>query len=239
MKLLPKPLLELENKIGYGFENTELIKTAMTHSSYSNEHRSKEPACRCNERLEFLGDSVLSIITSEYLFEKFRDRDEGDLTKMRAEVVCERALAGFARKIDLGDYLLLGVGEDKNGGRDNKSLLSDAFEALLAAMYIDAGENGHETVKKFLLPFISVEIDRLLEHGQGKDYKTLLQQFLQQDGAANLTYVPVAEKGPDHAKTFTVEARMGSNIIGRGSGKTKKDAEQNAAMEALKLFGEI
>ena len=239
MNLLPKPLSELEGKVGYSFKNIKLLKTAMTHSSYSNEHRAKEPDSRCNERLEFLGDSVLSIITSEYLFEKFRDRDEGDLTKMRAEVVCERALAGFARKIGLGDYLLLGVGEDKNGGRNNKSLLSDAFEALLAAIYLDAGENGDERVREFLLPFISKELDALLKKGQGKDYKTLLQQFLQQDGASNLTYVAVSEKGPDHAKTFEVEARMGSNIIGRGSGRTKKDAEQNAAREALSLFGEI
>ncbi len=239
MNSLPRPLSELEATVGYKFKNEELLRTAMTHSSYRNEHRTKEPNCRCNERLEFLGDSVLSIITSEYLFAKFRDRDEGDLTKMRAEVVCERALAGFANQIRLNDYLLLGVGEEKNGGRNNKSMLSDAFEALLAAMYLDADETGHETVQKFLLPFISVEIDRLLEHGQGKDYKTLLQQFLQQDGVANLTYVPISEEGPDHAKTFTVEARMGSNIIGHGKGKTKKDAEQNAAMEALKLFGEI
>ena len=239
MNLLPKPHDELEAKINYQFKNRSLLKTAMTHSSYSNEHKAKDPACRCNERLEFLGDSVLSIITSEYLFEKFRDRDEGDLTKMRAEVVCERALAGFARKIGLGDYLHLGVGEDKNGGRDNKSLLSDAFEALLAAIYLDAGEAGHDTVRDFLIPYVSVELERLLEKGQGKDYKTLLQQFLQQDGAANLSYVPISESGPDHAKTFEVEARMGSNIIGHGKGRTKKDAEQNAAKEALALFGEI
>ena len=239
MNLLPKPLSELESKINYKFKDIGLLQTAMTHSSYSNEHKAKDPGCRCNERLEFLGDSVLSIITSEYLFAKFRDRDEGDLTKMRAEVVCERALAGFARNIGLGGYLLLGVGEDKNGGRDNKSLLSDAFEALLAAVYLDAGEAGHDTVRDFLIPFISEELTRLLEKGQGKDYKTLLQQFLQQDGAANLTYVPISETGPDHAKIFEVEARMGSNIIGHGKGKTKKDAEQNAAKEALALFGEI
>ncbi len=239
MNTLPKALSGLEATIDYKFNNIVLLRTAMTHSSYRNEHRIKEPNCRCNERLEFLGDSVLSIITSEYLFGKFSDRDEGDLTKMRAEVVCERALAGFARKIGLNDYLLLGVGEEKNGGRNNKSMLSDAFEALLAAMYIDAGEAGHDTVKKFLLPFISVELERLLEHGQGKDYKTLLQQFLQQDGAANLSYVLISEEGPDHAKIFSVEARMGSNIIGHGRGKTKKDAEQHAAQEALKLFGEI
>ncbi|MBE6599929.1 MAG: ribonuclease III [Ruminococcaceae bacterium] len=237
MNALPKALSGLEAAIDYKFKNIGLLRTAMTHSSYKNEHRIKEPDCRCNERLEFLGDSVLSIITSEYLFAKFRDRDEGDLTKMRAEVVCERALAGFANQIRLNDYLLLGVGEEKNGGRNNKSMLSDAFEALLAAMYIDSG--NQETVKKFLLPFISEELERLLARGQSKDYKTFLQQFLQQDGAANLSYVLISEEGPDHAKTFTVEARMGSNIIGKGSGKTKKDAEQNAAREALKLFGEL
>jgi ribonuclease-3 len=239
MSSISMPLAGLENKIGYKFKDIGLLTTAMTHSSYSNEHRGKGEACRCNERLEFLGDSVLSIITSEYLFEKFRDRDEGDLTKMRAEVVCERAIAGFAREIGLGNYLLLGVGEDKNGGRDNKSLLSDAFEALLAAMYLDADGDGKSTVQRFLLPFIAAELEKIEASGKTKDYKTMLQQFLQQDGAVNLTYAPISESGPDHAKTFVVEARMGSNIIGHGSGKTKKDAEQNAAREALRLFGEI
>jgi ribonuclease-3 len=205
----------------------------MTHSSYSNEHRGKGEACRCNERLEFLGDSVLSIITSEYLFEKFRDRDEGDLTKMRAEVVCERALAGFAREIGLGDYLLLGVGEDKNGGRDNKSLLSDAFEALLAAMYLDGGiDIARRHVMRFILDELKHTDDEVF-----KDYKTALQEIIQRNPEESVSYYLTDEKGPDHDKIFTVEVHLNSNVIGVGKGQSKKQAEQMAAKQALSLMG--
>lgn len=239
MSNLPKNSSELELRINYTFKNKGLLTEALTHSSYSNEQKLRKQLCRCNERLEFLGDSVLSITASEYLFALYED-DEGVLTKVRAEIVCERALAGFANQIGLGDYLLLGVGEEKNGGRESKSILSDAFEALLAAMYLDAGEDhALATVAVFLLPFLKAEVARLEKKGRGHDYKTQLQQFIQQDSSAQLKYVTVAENGPDHAKTFIVEARMGSNIIGRGEGKTKREAEQNAACEALVLFGEI
>ncbi len=239
MSEMPKNRAELEARIGYKFNNAELIETALTHSSFAHEQKLRKIPSTCNERLEFLGDSVLSIAASRLLFEKYKAHDEGDLTKMRAEIVCERALAGFAREIELGDYLYLGVGEEKNGGRESKSILSDAFEALLAAIYLDAGEDGMDAAERFVLPFLRKEIETVGNGGCGHDCKTRLQQFIQQDSSAQLRYVTVAEKGPDHAKTFEVEARMGSNIIGRGNGKTKREAEQNAAYEALRLFGEI
>ncbi len=239
MSEFPKPQSGLETIINYKFNDPSYLTVALTHSSYSHEQRLRGRDCRCNERFEFLGDSVLALTAAELLFERYGNRDEGDLTKMRAEIVCERALAGFAVKISLGEYLLLGVGEDKNHGRESKSILSDAFEALLAAIYLDAGERGLAVVKAFLKSFLSDELDRLEKTGRGHDYKTQLQQFIQQDSSAKLEYVIVAEEGPDHAKTFRVEARMGSNIIGRGVGKTKREAEQNSAREALTLFGEI
>lgn len=239
MSELPRKISELEARLEHKFNNPELIRTALTHSSYSHEQRVKRIDCRCNERLEFLGDSVLSIIASEYLFDSFRDGDEGDLTKLRAEIVCERALAGYAREIGLGDYIRLGIGEEKNGGRESKSILSDAFEAVLAAVYLDSGDHGKAEVSKFLLPFLEAEVGKTEKAGRGHDFKTQLQQFIQQDSSAELEYVIVSEKGPDHCKIFEAEARMGSNIIGRGEGKTKREAEQMAAKEALKLFGSI
>ena len=239
MSCLPKDIAELESKIGYTFKNKSFLKEALTHSSYANEQKLRHNTINCNERLEFLGDSVLSISASRYLFEEYENKDEGVMTKLRSEIVCERALASFALKLELGDYLLLGVGEEKNGGRNSKSILSDAFEALLAAMYLDAGEDGLERAASFVLPYLKEEVARIEKQGRGHDYKTVLQQFIQQDSSAKLEYVTVGETGPDHAKTFEVEARMGSNIIGRGKGKTKREAETAAAFEALTLFGEI
>ena len=227
----------LEEKIKYSFKSGELLERALTHSSYSNESGLKNHHLLCNERLEFLGDSVLSIITSIYLFENFSDCPEGELTRMRAEVVCERALSGYAENIGLGDFLLLGIGEEKNNGRKRRSILADAFEALLAAIYLDAGEDGMSTVKEFLLPFIIKEIESVREKGSfNGDPKTLLQQFVQQAEGDFLEYAVVGESGPDHMKIFKVEARLNSNVIGRGEGRSKREAEQNAAREALKLF---
>ena len=230
----------LEARIGYEFKNRELLERALTHSSYSNESGLKNHHLYCNERLEFLGDSVLSLITSNYLFGRFEDCPEGELTRMRAEVVCERALAGYSEKIELGKYLLLGIGEERNNGRSRKSILADAFEALLAAIYIDAGKNGMDTVKQFLLPFICEEIENIRKSkGFGGDPKSLLQQFVQQAEGDFLEYAVVGQSGPDHMKIFRVEARLNSNVIGRGEGRSKREAEQNAAMEALKLFSVI
>ena len=231
-----KDFFELMKSIGYNFADTDFLETALTHSSYSNESGLKNHHIYCNERLEFLGDSVLSIISSNYLYAKFTDCPEGELTRMRAEVVCERALSGYAEKISLGQYLLLGIGEEKNNGRKRKSILADAFEALLAAIYIDAGEVGYATVEKFLLPFIIEEIGHLKSVGFSADSKTLLQQFVQQAEGDFLEYSVVKESGPDHMKTFHVEAKLNSNVIGRGVGRSKREAEQNAAKEALKLF---
>ena len=227
----------LEEKIKYQFKNRELIERALTHSSYSNEMGIRNHHLFCNERLEFLGDSVLSIITSNYLYKNFSDCPEGELTRMRAEVVCERALSGYSEEISLGDYLLLGIGEERNNGRRRKSILADAFEALLAAMYLDAGESGMATVEKFLMPFIVKEIENVRRKGSfNGDPKTLLQQFVQQAEGDFLEYAVVGESGPDHMKVFKVEARLNSNVIGRGEGRSKREAEQNAAREALALF---
>ena len=227
----------LEEKIGYHFKNRELIERALIHSSYSNETGARTHHLLCNERLEFLGDSVLSIITSNYLYKHFTDCPEGELTRMRAEVVCERALSGYADVIGLGRYLLLGIGEEKNNGRQRKSILADAFEALLAAIYLDAGERGMEETERFLMPFIVGEIENVRKKGSfNGDPKTLLQQFVQQAEGDFLEYAVVGESGPDHMKTFRVEARLNSNVIGRGEGRSKREAEQNAAREALKLF---
>lgn len=235
---MSRKIEELEAIIGYEFKNKEFLRTALTHSSYANELKARKKSAECNERLEFLGDSVLSIIVSEYLFERYASSPEGELTKFRAAVVQSGALASYARRIQLGDFLYLGVGEEKNDGRERQSNLENAFEALLAAIYLDAGAEGKVSVKRFLLPFIKDEIKRVSDTGLHRDYKTELQQLIQQAEGDFLEYVTVGESGPDHKKTFSVEARLNSNIIGKGSGKTKREAEQNAAKKALELFGE-
>lgn len=233
--MLPKDFTELEGAIGYRFQKKDILKTALTHSSYSNELRAKKISISCNERLEFLGDSVLSIIVSEYLFKENRYLPEGELTKLRKELVCGRSLSDLAKGVHLGDYLLLGNGEEKNGGRENDKILENAFEALLAAMYLDAGASGKAVVSDFLMPRVK---EKVKEIGHGSDYKTALQQFVQQTEGDFLEYAVVKESGPDHNKVYSVEARLNSNVIGRGTGRTKKEAEQNAAKEGLALFGE-
>lgn len=236
---MQRKIEEFEQKIGYVFSDKSLLRTALTHSSYANELKAKKQNAECNERLEFLGDSVLSIIASEYLFEKYASSPEGELTKLRAAVVQSSALASYAKSIELGDFLYLGVGEEKNDGRNRQSNLENAFEALLAAIYLDAGEDGKEMVQKFLLPFIISEIQKVTSKGVHRDYKTDLQQLIQQAEGDYLEYITVDEQGPDHNKTFFVEARLNSNVIGKGMGKTKREAEQNAAREALELFSVI
>lgn len=235
---MSRKIEELEAIIEYEFKNKEFLRTALTHSSYANELKARKKSAECNERLEFLGDSVLSIIVSEYLFERYSSSPEGELTKFRAAVVQSGALASYARRISLGEFLYLGVGEEKNDGRERQSNLENAFEALLAAIYLDAGAEGKAAVKGFLLPFIKDEIKRVSDSGLHRDYKTELQQLIQQAEGDFLEYVTVGESGPDHKKTFSVEARLNSNVIGKGVGKTKREAEQNAAKKALELFGE-
>lgn len=224
----------LENAIGYSFSNKELLREALTHSSYAHELKTKKIEVQCNERLEFLGDSVLSLVTSEYLFSRYGDLPEGDLTHIRAALVQSQSLAEYARGIELGEYLYLGNGEEKN--RNRQSILEDAFEALLAAVYLDAGESGLDEIRRFLLPIIKNAIangDSMLH----SDAKTELQQLTQESDGATPTYTIIGESGPDHAKVFEVEVRLNSNVIGHGKGHSKREAEQNAAREALKLFG--
>ena len=226
----------LEKKLGYTFKDPSLLQAALYHSSYANELKSKGVTIQCNERLEFFGDSVLSLIVSDYLYFRYVANQEGDMTKIRAAVVCERALAKYAAKIGLGNYLYLGHGEDINHGRERASITSDAFEAVLAAMYIDSG--SLDTVRNFLLPYVKEEIESIREKSSFMDYKTALQQIVQQVEGELLEYVLVGESGPDHCKTFDMEARLNSNVIGRGSAHSKREAEQLAAKEALVLFGQ-
>ena len=237
MQTLPLNPEGLQQTIGYRFRDGSYLTRALTHSSSSNELGVKNHHLLCNERLEFLGDSVLSILTSEYLFDHFPDCPEGELTRMRADVVCERALSRYALQIGLGQYLHLGRGEEKNGGRERKSILADAFEALLAAMYLDAGENGKNVVREFLMPFVIREIQTLPDTGVTFDYKTALQQFVQQSNGDELEYETVSESGPDHCKEFEVVAKINSNVVGRGKGGSKREAEQRAAHATLILFG--
>jgi len=222
---------ELQDKIGYQFNNVSLLKEALTHSSYANEHRSQH--IRYNERLEFLGDAVLSIVVSDYIFKNCPELPEGELTKLRASLVCEKSLYDFAKKIDLGNYLLLSKGERNNGGADRPSILSDAFEALIAAIYIDG---GMKSASKHILNFVIPEIKNSKKK-RINDYKTTLQEIIQKNPGEQLEYVLVNESGPDHNKHFVVEVHLNSNVIGKGGGRSKKEAEQQAAREALELMG--
>ena len=227
----------LEKKIGYTFKNKDVLKEALTHSSYANELKARKQSAQCNERLEFLGDSVLSVVVSEYLFEVFSELPEGELTQRRAALVQSEALALYARSISLGDYLYLGHGEEKNNGRERRSTLENAFEALVAAIYLDAAERGFDEVRRFVLPIVKKELEGI--EVRRIDAKTELQQLIQQAEGDFLEYTVVGERGPDHAKEFEVIARLNSNVIGRGKGRSKREAEQAAAREALKLFGKI
>ena len=224
-------MVDLQDKIGYQFNNVSLLKEALTHSSYANEHRSQN--IRYNERLEFLGDAVLSIVVSDYIFKNCPELPEGELTKLRASLVCEKSLYEFAKKIDLGNYLLLSKGERNNGGADRPSILSDAFEALIAAIYIDG---GMKSVSKHILNFVIPEIKNSKKK-RINDYKTTLQEIIQKNPGEQLEYVLVNESGPDHNKHFVVEVHLNSNVIGKGGGRSKKEAEQQAAREALELMG--
>ncbi len=232
-------LCELEKKLGYSFKNIDYLKTALTHSSYSNELKLKGTIVECNERLEFLGDSVLSIIAANYLFNKYPDSPEGELTRRRAVIVCRDALSSYAKSLDLGSFLFLGNGEEKNNARERKSLLENTFEALMGAIYLDGDKFRMEIIHSIVHPFFEAELQAWEEGKIVKDYKSELQQMIQQSGVDSLTYVMIGSTGPDHEKTFEIEARLNSNIVGRGKGKTKREAEQNAAKEALSLFGEI
>lgn len=222
-------MADLEKTIGYRFGDKAILEEALTHSSYANE--TGQSRIESNERLEFLGDAILSIIVAEYLFAKRPKLPEGELTKQRAALVCEASLAKFAGEIKLGDSIKLGKGEVKGGGDKRPSTLSNCFEALIAAIYLDG---GMELARYFVLRFVK-EHDRMEDDTW--DYKTQLQEVIQKNPEEKLSYAVVGEEGPDHDKTFAVEVRLNSNVIGKGEGHSKKAAEQRAAKEALALMG--
>ena len=220
---------KLEQRIEYTFKDRRYLNEALTHSSYANEQGGGTP---CNERMEFLGDAVLQIISAEYLFTKFPQMPEGRLTKLRSSLVCTQSLSSFAREIELGASLKMGKGETASCGWDRPSVLEDAFEALIAAIYLDG---GMDEARRFVLRFLSREVET--QHTNFTDYKSLLQEIIQQNPDEVLTYTVVGTSGPDHDKRFDVELRLNSNVIGRGHGTSKKNAEQLAAKEALELMG--
>jgi len=218
----------LTGKLGYTFQKQEYLRTALTHSSYANESKRSESS----ERQEFLGDAVLSIVVSDYLFHRYRAA-EGDLTRIRASLVCEKSLCAFALEIGLGQALLLGKGEEQTGGRERPSILADAFEALIAAIYLDG---GLQAAKEFILPFVERALGGQQQSGFN-DYKTMLQEIVQQNRGEQLSYRLAEESGPDHDKCFVVEVLLNSNVVGTGQGRSKKAAEQSAAQQALALMG--
>ena len=223
---------DLEAAIGYRFHNITLLQNALTHSSYANErwHNS----LLSNERLEFLGDSILGMLVAEYLYRTFPDRPEGELTRMRADMVCEKTLANVANRIHLGDHLLLGHGDEQGGGRSRDSILADAVESVIAASFLDG---GLDAALKFIKTFILVEVPVTQLHNV--DYKTRLQELVQQKKNQVLTYCLLGETGPDHDKEFAVSVSLNGETVGKGSGRSKKRAEQDAARAAMKaLFPE-
>ena len=231
-----KEIFELQSVIEYEFSDLSLLERAVTHSSFAFEMRSKGMNIPSNERLEFFGDAVLEIVISEHLFTAFPTLDEGLLTKMRQYLVCEKTLAKIAEKIKLGDYLNLGRGEEGAGLRQRPKVLADAMEALIAAVYLDSASKGENYAKKLILKHFGEEIVNSPNMRKG-DYKTMLQQLVEKDGFAVLEYKLVREAGPEHNKLFEIEAYVNNNLVGRGTGFNKKDAEMAAAKEALLLFG--
>ena len=224
------PVAEFEEAIGYHYRDPAWMKEALTHPSFANEGKKH---LKNNQRLEFLGDSVLSIIVAQHLFEHYTHLPEGELTKLRASLDCEKSQFRFARRIRLGDYLVLGKGEEMTGGRERPSILADAFEAVIASIYLDS---GLEEARTFVLRFIPEKLD-VQKIAYISDYKTALQEIIQKNREEKIDYVLVEESGPDHNKTFAVEVHLNSNVIGRGTGHSKKQAEQLAAREALELMG--
>ena len=221
---------DLETAIGYRFHNIQLLQNALAHSSYANErwHNS----LLSNERLEFLGDSVLGMLVAEYLYRNFPNRPEGELTRMRADMVCEKTLAAAANRIGLGEHLLLGHGEEQGGGRNRASILADAMESIIAACFLDG---GLDAALSFVQKFILVEVPVTKLHNA--DYKTQLQELVQQKKNQALSYALIGQSGPDHDKQFDVAVSLNGNVVGEGSGSSKKRAEQMAARSAIeRLF---
>ncbi len=220
-------------KLDYTFKNPELLKNALTHSSYANEHRDK--GVKNNERLEFLGDSVLGLICTKYIWNHYKNMPEGELTKLRSAIVCENSLYEFALELGLSDDLLLGKGEKSSGGGKRPSVLSDACEAVIAAVYLDG---GFDEAERFIIGFIKDKAEEIIRSHSTVDYKTLLQEIVQKNHEEILSYRLKGESGPDHDKRFEVEVLINSNVIACGEGKSKKLAEQAAAKLALELMGQ-
>ena len=221
---------ELEDKLGYSFQNEQLLRHALTHSSYANEHRGE--GLTSNERLEFLGDSVLGMVVADHLYRAHPDMPEGELTRTRAALVCEGSLYEVAKGLGLGGYLRLGKGEDAGGGRNRPSILADAVESVLAAVYLDGGIAQARRLIRALI------LDREVEKAVDRDYKTALQELVQRESGQVLAYRAVGERGPDHAKIFLVEVELNGKNVGAGEGRTKKEAEQMAARAALESLPE-
>lgn len=220
---------ELEEAIGYRFHNISLLQNALAHSSYANERWHN--GLLSNERLEFLGDSILGMLVAEYLFRSFPDRPEGDLTRMRADMVCEKTLASVADTLNLGKHLLLGKGEEQGGGRNRESILADAVESVIAACFLDGGlEAAENFIRKFIL--VKVPVHQLYN----VDYKTQLQELVQQRKNQQLSYELIGESGPDHDKHFDVEVCLNGKVVGKGTGSSKKRAEQDAARAAIEAL---
>ncbi len=225
---------EVEEVLNIHFSNKFLLERALTHKSFPNEN--KELNMKDNERLEFLGDSVLSLTVSTYIFKKFPDYPEGKLAKMRSVIVSEPILAKIAREINIGKYMLLGNGEELTGGRDRESIMADAMEAIFGAIYMD---RGFEIAAEFILSILVNVIDAVENGKYIKDYKTMLQELIQKDNLQRPEYKVIDEKGPDHNKTFTINVNFNGKRLGKGKGSSKKEAEQKAAKEALKKLGKL
>ena len=224
-------MTNFEKEINYTFKSQKYLNQAFTHSSYA--HENKIDYLHNNERLEFLGDAVLELTISDYIFGKYTEMPEGELTKLRASVVCESMLAKMARRINIGDCLKLGKGEAATGGRDRDSILADAFEAVIGAIYLDSGLT---TAQKFVLSMMLDEIDAMRSNFRMNDCKTYLQEIVQRTSKSPLEYVIVSEKGPDHNKAFFANVIHEERVLGKGVGKSKKEAEQNAAFDAVKAL---
>lgn len=228
-----KKLESLEKKVNYSFKDKGLMNMALTHTSYvKGDGRASEH----NERLEFLGDAVLELCVSEYLYNRFSEYNEGDMTRLRAQTVCEGALFDVAKGLDLGSVLLLGRGEDHSGGREKPSILSDAVEALIGALYIDG---GMDTARRFIMSFIGAAVQSAVSGGPHKDYKTMLQEYVQKRHMGQIAYVLTGSSGPDHNKIFAMDVSIAGTVVGSGEGKTKQEAGQQAAKAALIEIGII
>lgn len=221
---------KLEEKLKYGFRDKNLLSVALTHSSYANENKSG--GFKSSERLEFLGDSVLGMVVAEHLYNNFPELPEGRMTRLRAEFVCEQSLVRVARDLDLGQHIRLGRGEEHSGGRQRQSILADCMEAVIAALYLDG---GMDVARAFIVGSVLTEL-RCEAAGQGSDYKTLLQELVQQKSGQILSYELINESGPDHVKEFTVRVLLNGNPVGEGRGRTKKEAEQFAAKYAFGMM---